>query len=431
MLTQKISNVELLWLRYKFPPSIRYEYSGGVVENQDVALVRVTCTSGEYGFGEITHGQYCHYPIDGLIEHFRQMLIGHPVGEITSAWEKMYGSSVFWNRQGIGIGVMGGINIAMYDLLGKLLGQPVYQLLGGRVRSQSRVYASNGLFRDREPLLADAERARRAGFTAYKMRVVTPETVVPLVAAFKEAMPDMDLIVDAVQGSCSVPWSISVSKQLAQKLEKYNILWFEEPCRVENIEGYVEMRRSTTLNIAGAESLPTAEAFKPYLDREAFGIVQFDAATSGFTEGLRIASLAAVHHKPIAIHSWGSVVSALAGLHLSLVIPNCAITEYSFMDHPLNDLLAMDPLRLVNGYVAAPKTPGLGVDFDESLLSVYPYVPTPNSMISVNEQDIQLVHKNGESSVREHRFIPNNNPVPNTNDGQALPHFSRFDHHRV
>ena len=383
-------------MRYPFPPPIKYEYSGGVVENQDVCLVRVTCDNGEYGLGEITHGQYCYHPITGLIEHFKQLLMGRPVLEINRAWEIMYGSSVFWNRQGVGIGAMGGINIAMYDLAGKLLGVPVYQLLGGLVRSRSRVYASNGLFRDKEPLIADAQRARAFGFTAYKMRVVTPESVIPLVAAFKEAMPGMDLIVDAVQGSCSVPWSVSVSKKLAKRLEKYNVLWFEEPCRVENIEGYVEMRRSTLLNIAGAESLPTAEAFRPYLEREAFGVVQFDNSTSGFTEGLRIASLAAVHQRPVAIHSWGSIVSAMTGLHMALVIPNCAITEYTFMDHPLNDLLSVEPIRPKNGCIEAPKTPGLGVKFDDAFLESYPYVPSPNTMISVAEHDIQLATSAGD-----------------------------------
>jgi L-alanine-DL-glutamate epimerase-like enolase superfamily enzyme len=394
-MTRTISNIELLCLRYPFPSPIHYEYSGGVVENQDAALVRVTCDNGEYGLGEITHGQYCYHPIAGLIEHFKELLVGRPALEINRAWEIMYGSSVFWNRQGVGIGAMGGINIAMYDLAGKLLGLPVYQLLGGLVRSRSRVYASNGLFREKEPLIADAQRARQFGFTAYKMRVVTPESVIPLVAAFREAMPGMDLIVDAVQGSCSVPWSVAISKQLAKQLEKYNVLWFEEPCRVENIEGYVEMRRSTSLNIAGAESLPTADAFKPYLDREAFGVVQFDNSTSGFTEGLRIASLAAVHQRPVAIHSWGSIVSALTGLHMALVIPNCAITEYTFMDHPLNDLLSVEPIRPKNGYVDAPRTPGLGVRFDDALLAKYGYVPSKNTMISFAEQDIQLTSFGG------------------------------------
>ena len=122
----------------------------------------------------------------------------------------------------------------------------------------------------------------------------------------------------------------------------------------------------------------------------AFGVVQFDIATAGFIEGMRIASLAAVHQRPVAIHSWGSVVSALAGLHLALVTPNCAMTEYSFMEHPLNDRLAVEPLRPEDGLVAAPRTPGLGVQFDEALLDEFPYTPSRNTMISTDETDIRL-----------------------------------------
>ena len=112
----------------------------------------------------------------------------------------------------------------------------------------------------------------------------------------------MDLIVDAVKGSAANPWTTKVSINLAKELEKYNILFFEEPCRVENLEGYKEIKKSTNLNIAGAESIPTARAFKPYLDSSAFDVLQFDIATSGFTEGRRIADLAYIHNKPIAIH---------------------------------------------------------------------------------------------------------------------------------
>ena len=386
-----IVNIEALFLRYPFPPSIRYEYSGGLVENMDAALVRVTCDNGETGIGEITHGQFCYEPVVGLIEHFKRLLIGRPVLEINGLWELMYGSSVFWNRQGVGIGVMGGINIALYDLAGKLLNVPTYQLLGGFVRSRVRAYASNGLFGQAEPLIADAKRAREFGFDAYKMRVVTPATIVPLAAAFREQMPDMDLIVDAVQGSCSVPWSVAVSKQIARDLEPLGILWFEEPCRVENIEGYVEIRKSTSLNIAGAESIPTAQAFKPYLDREALGLVQFDIATSGFSEGVRIAALAAAHQRPVAIHSWGTIVSALAGLHLALVTPNCAMTEYCFMDHPLNDRLSVEPVRPEDGHLRAIDAPGLGVTFDDGLLDEFRYEPTVNTMISTDEVDMRLM----------------------------------------
>src|SRR6185503_15864878 len=196
----RIASIEPIFLRYRFPPTIRYEYSGGVVENMEVALIRIRAEDGSYGLGEVTHGAFCYEPVVGLVQHFERLLRGHPIREINRAWELMYQSSLFWNRQGIGIGVMGGIDIALHDLLGKALGLPVHQLLGGPVRSRIRLYASNGLFRDPAPLLQDIARAKARGFTAYKLRVADPAGIVGQVAAAREAHGDgMDFIVDAVQ----------------------------------------------------------------------------------------------------------------------------------------------------------------------------------------------------------------------------------------
>ena len=243
------------------------------------------------------------------------------------------------------------------------------------------------------PLIKDAKKSYYIGFRIYKMRVIDPNTVINLVKAFKKEFGNkMDLIVDAVQGSTSTPWSTKVSINLAKELEEYKILFFEEPCRVENLEGYKDIKQSTNLNIAGAESIPTARAFKPYLDANVFDIVQFDIATSGFTEGRRIADLAYVHNKSIAIHSWGSAISIMAGLHFSLSIPNSAFTEYCFMDHPINEhLFEEGKLTITNGYINKPKTYGLGVKFDESIISKYPYKEKINTMISTVEEDIKLV----------------------------------------
>jgi D-galactarolactone cycloisomerase len=201
-----------------------------------------------------------------------------------------------------------------------------------------------------------------------------------------------------------VPWSIALSKQLAKEMERYNVPWFEKPCRVENIKDYVEVRRSTSMTLARAESLPTAAAFKPNLDREAFGIETFDCSTSGFTDGLRITNLAEVHHRPAAIHSWGSVVSALTGLQLALVMPSCAITEYGFMDHPLNDLPSVEPLRPKDGYFEAPTTSVLGLQFDDGRLQKHPYVATQNTMVSADEADIRLTGIGGRRSVPEGNY---------------------------
>ena len=388
-----IQNIEVFFLEYPFPKNLNYQYSGGLVENMIVGLIKVTDSEGEYGLGEVTHAQFTHQPIIGLVNHFKNILIGLESNQINRVWEKMYGSSVFWNREGIGIGVMGGINIAMYDLLGKKLKLPVYQLLGGLTKEKIKIYASNGLFTSSDDLIKDARKAYKLGFRIYKMRVVTPDTIVNLVKDFrKEFSNKMDLIVDAVQGSTANPWGTKVSINLAKQLEEYKILFFEEPCRVENIEGYKEIKKSTNLNIAGAESIPTARAFKPYLESEAFDIVQFDIATSGFTEGRRIADLAYIYNKPIALHSWGSAISIMAGIHFSLTIPNSAFTEYCFMDHPLNKLLFENKkIEIKDGYIDKPKTYGLGVKFNQKIIEQFPYKDKINTMITTNDIDIQLV----------------------------------------
>ena len=389
----QINNIEIFFLEHPFPKHLNYKYSGGVVENMIVPVIRVTDSDGEYGIGEVTHGQFTYQPLIGLVKHFNDMLVGSATSNINQAWEKMYGSSLFWNRQGIGIGVMGGINIAMYDLLGKKLKVPVYQLLGGLNKEKIRIYASNGLFDNSDQLLEDAKKAYDAGFRIYKMRVIDPYYLIDLVDDFrKEFSNKMDLIVDAVQGSTSNPWATKVSINLAKELEKYKVLFFEEPCRVENLEGYKEIKNSTTINIAGAESIPTARAFKPYFDANVFDVVQFDIATSGFTEGRRIADMAYVNNKPVAIHSWGSAISIMAGIHFSLSISNSAFTEYCFMDHPINqDLFEDGKINIENGYIKKPKTYGLGVRFDEKIISQYPYKEKINTMISTEENDIKLV----------------------------------------
>ena len=388
----KIKNIEVFFLEYPFPKELNYKYSGGLVENMIVAIIKVTDSNNNYGIGEVTHGQFTHQPIIGLTNHFRDMLIGTDADNINQIWEKMYGSSVFWNRQGIGIGVMGGINIALYDLLGKNLKLPVYQLIGGLNKKRIRIYASNGLFDNKEQLIADAQKAYDLGFRVYKMRVIEPALIIELVSAFKKEFKSrMDLIVDAVQGSTSNPWATKVSINIAKKLEEYEILFFEEPCRVENLNGYKEIKNSTNLNIAGAESIPTARAFKPYFENNVFDIVQFDIATSGFTEGRRIADMAYVYNKPLAIHSWGSAISIMAGLHFSLTIPNAAFTEYCFMDHPINkSLFENEKIDISEGYIEPPDTYGLGIKFDESLTNEFPYKDKINTMILTNDEDIGL-----------------------------------------
>ena len=388
----KVKKIEIFFLEYPFPKKLNYKYSAGVVENMIVPVVKLTDSNNNYGLGEITHGQFTHEPIIGLIKHFSDLLKNSETENINQAWEKMYGSSVFWNREGIGIGVMGGINIAMYDLLGKRMQIPTYKLLGGVQKEKIRIYASNGLFDNSRQLLEDAKKAYSLGFRVYKMRVINPDTILGLVKAFNKKFKNkMQLIVDAVQGSAANPWATKVSINLAKKLEKEEIVFLEEPFRVENLKGYKDIKKFTLLNIAGAESIPTARAFKKYLDEDVFDILQFDIATSGFTEGRRICDLAYIHNKPVAIHSWGSAISIMAGIHFGLTVPNVAFTEYCFMNHPINkELFENKKIQISNGETPKPKCNGLGVKFKDILSKKFPYKEKINTMISTDNYNIKL-----------------------------------------
>ena len=388
----KIKKIEIFFLEYPFPKKLNYKYSAGVVENMIVPVVKLTDNYNNYGLGEITHGQFTHEPIIGLIKHFSNLLKNSNSENINQAWEKMYGSSVFWNREGIGIGVMGGINLAMYDLLGKRMKMPVYKLLGGIQKEKIRIYASNGLFDNSKQLLEDATKAYSLGFRVYKMRVISPDSIIDLVKSFnKKFKSKMQLIVDAVQGSAANPWATKVSVNLAKKLEKEEILFLEEPCRVENLKGYKDIKKFTSLNIAGAESIPTARAFKKYLEEDVIDILQFDIATSGFTEGRRICDLAYIHNKPVAIHSWGSAISIMAGIHFGLTVPNVAFTEYCFMDHPINkELFENKKIKITNGYTPKPNCYGLGVNFKDMLSKKFPYKEKLNTMIATDNDEIKL-----------------------------------------
>ena len=388
----KIKKIEVFFLEYPFPKKLNYKYSAGIVENMIVPVVKLTDSNNNYGLGEITHGQFTHEPIIGLIKHFSDLLKNSETENINQAWEKMYGSSVFWNREGIGIGVMGGINIAMYDLLGKRMQIPTYKLLGGVQKEKIRIYASNGLFDNSRQLLEDAKKAYSLGFRVYKMRVINPDTILGLVKAFNKKFKNkMQLIVDAVQGSAANPWATKVSINLAKKLEKEEIVFLEEPFRVENLKGYKDIKKFTLLNIAGAESIPTARAFKKYLDEDVFDILQFDIATSGFTEGRRICDLAYIHNKPVAIHSWGSAISIMAGIHFGLTVPNVAFTEYCFMNHPINkELFENKKIQISNGETPKPNCNGLGVKFQDILSKKFPYKEKINTMISTDNYNIKL-----------------------------------------
>ena len=271
------------------------------------------------------------------------------------------GSFPILGRRGSTVSAMSGVDMALWDLLGRSLGAPVVDLWGGPCRSDMPLYASGG-WADAAGIGEELGKYVTAGFAAVKMRVGvidgTVDASVTRVAAAREALgPDVELMVDA-HGT----FNVAEAKRFAAGIEAHGVRWFEEPVSADDRRGMAEVRASTHVAIAAGESEFTRFDFGELIGHRAVDVLQPDLAICGGpTEGRRIAALAETHQLELAPHCWGSALSFRAGVSLAFASPAAAIIEYSLGANPLLHDLADEPIIVENARVAVPTAPGLGV----------------------------------------------------------------------
>ena len=276
-----------------------------------------------------------------------------------------------------------GIEQALWDIVGKACGQPVYNLLGGRCRDKIRIYANGWSYQLREP--ADYARAAEAvirqGFNALKLdplpapwRSWIPKEhearAIAVVKAVRDAVgPDVDILID--QHRRLAPMH---AIRLDRKLAEFNLYWMEEPCVAENPEALAEVRRATGLPIVIGEATYTKTGFRPLLEARAADILNPDVACcGGILELKEIAAMAEPFLVAMAPHNYNSTLIALAAtVHASAVMPNFIITEYFLPFVEFGDKISPNQLKPKNGMIELPTAPGLGVDLDEDALQKYP-----------------------------------------------------------
>jgi D-galactarolactone cycloisomerase len=382
-----IRDVDAIWLHCPIPYEQQHVSDFGRVSSFDMTLVTITTEDGLQGFGEakaaVGSAGVCASLVTCIRQELRPILVGQDARQITRLWEMMYNGNrdhyalargrafPILGRRGLTISAMSGVDMALWDLLGKSLHVPVVQLLGGACREQMAAYASGGW--------ANAERIGEQlsgyvarGFKAVKMRVgVMDSTVaasVERVRAARQALgPDIDIMVDA-HGTYSVP----EARQFCRELEACNLRWFEEPINADNRRGTAEVRQATTIPIAVGESEFTRFDFRDLLEVAAADVLQPDLAIcGGITEGRRIAELAMTHQVELAPHCWGSALSFMAGVSLAFASPAAVIIEYSLGSNPLLRELSAETLPVENGQVSAPQRPGLGVEIDWGFVEKY------------------------------------------------------------
>jgi len=321
--------------------------------------------------------------VETIHRELAPILVGRDPRDITALWEAMYnGSRAHYvaregrtfpiiGRRGVTISAISGVDLALWDILGQALGQPLWRLLGGRVRDKVPAYASGGW----APVGAIGKQLRQyveRGHRAVKMRVGLQDKSVDDSAArvreVRETLgPEIGIMVDA-HGT----WSVREAQRFARKVVDCDLAWLEEPVSADNVAGQAEVRAATDIPIASGESEQTRFAFRDLIAARAVDILQPDLAIAGgLTETLRICALAAAHGLTVAPHLWGSAVLFAAGLHLAIATPCVTVLELTRGDNPLLNDLVQEPFDLRDGFVHPTDRPGLGLvlnrDFARSI----------------------------------------------------------------
>ncbi|MBN8596502.1 MAG: galactonate dehydratase [Planctomycetes bacterium] len=351
----------------------------------------ITDQPGLWGWGEATLEWHTRAVV-GAIEDLASLLIGEDPTRIEHLWQMMYRQH-FWHGNGIVRGTaISGIDIALWDILGKSLGVPCHKLWGGPVRDYVRLYCHLGGGRMEdfyETKTSDAARfadlALRAveeGFTAFKSMAV-PETM-PLegnrpvryaeqcVASMRDAVgPDIDIMVD-----CHARPSPRMGLLFAKALEPYNLYFFEEPCWPESIDGIAEIQRAVRTPIATGERLITQHPFCELLNKRAASVLQPDIThCGGLTEARRIAGLAEAYRVALAPHNPQGPVSTAASLELGFATPSYIICESVHSDVPWRSEIVREGFTVEKKgrIVRANTKPGLGIELDESVIAKHPF----------------------------------------------------------
>ena len=370
----EITRVEAIPLRL---PAVTTAIDG----SQDDLVVRVHTDEGIIGVGEVDAPPTIVKAIieaptsHGWSRGLGETILGANPLEVEKVWDLMYSATIYHGRRGVVISAMSGIDIALWDILGKAKGKPIHKLLGSR-RSKIRPYASIYPFGNTEAeITKTAKKWAGEGFRAAKFQCSPfgrdPSYDVKMVAAAREGLgKENDLMIDACMCWTDPARAIAVAKSI----EKFNVYWIEAPFPPDDVESHAKLADAVDVKIAGGDiNLTTRFEFEDLMDRGHVDIVQPDVTHSGgITELMRIAKIAASKKKEFAGHSYKTGIGLAATLHVDLAAPTANYLEFSVNQSILRRELTMESLQIDGeGYVSPPDGPGLGVQLNEDTLLKY------------------------------------------------------------
>ncbi|MGJ5619402.1 mandelate racemase/muconate lactonizing enzyme family protein [Sulfitobacter sp. MF3-043] len=384
----KITSAQAWWVQIPIEADKQHVSDFGRLRTFDSAILRLETDDGLVGWGEGKNaaGSAGDY---GTLVHllnteFGQRLIGRDPADVTYIWEDFYNGVRAGKarkaghvmpdlaRRGLTVAAISAIDIALWDILGKADGKPVWRLLGGAKSDRLRAYASGG-WADKDNIGAQLQSyVDTGGFNGVKMRVGamdgTPHRSAERVIAARNALgPDVELMVDA-HGT----YTVSDAKRFAYLVRDCDLAWFEEPVTGDDKIGMAEVRAASHMPISAGESEATRFDFRDLIVGRCVDILQPDpACCGGITEAMRIGTLASSFNLRLAPHLWAGAPCFFAGLHVCAASPASFMVEFSLGANPMIHNLSNDPVTVVDGMVAIPQTPGIGLDMNEAVIEKF------------------------------------------------------------
>jgi galactonate dehydratase len=364
----KITEVETFLMQVGGPrradgatPAVPAE-GGNFGGSRNWPFVRIQTDEGIHGVGECSGWPRV---IETAIKDLTPMLVGEDPAHIDRLWHKLLAAMMGHGMLGtVGGGALTGIEMALWDIKGKALGQPVWNLLGGRFCDRVRVYGHANS-------TEKADRLRALGYTGVKVGF-TGMVDLDLVAAIREHVgPEIDLMVDAHGPSwMTAQDAIAVGREL----ESLDLLFYEDPVAPEDLDALARVRDAVAVPLAAGERVATIWGIQPYIERGLVDVIQPDTGRAGgITQMRKMAAMAEGHYITMAPHS-GSLgpVAEYAALHVMATIPNALMLERLEFDWEGRDDVITPAPKVVDGHLAVPDAPGLGVDIDVDEIRRYP-----------------------------------------------------------
>ncbi|MBA4062475.1 MAG: mandelate racemase [Isosphaera sp.] len=334
-------------------------------------VVEVLTDEGLVGVGSTFTSSHL---VAAAVRLLRPLLIGERADEPARVSEKLR-QNTFWQGRGGSVEhAISGIDIALWDLFGKLTNQPVSRLLGGNYRTRIKPYGSL-LFDEPDPLREKLRTAVARGFRAIKLgwrpfgrRDAKTDEL--LVRTARDAVgPDVELMVDAGGSDAHWPHGYKWALRTAHMLAGYGVTWFEEPLSPDDLAGFAELRRHAPLPIATGEVLTRRQSFRPLFEQKCVDIVQPDCTKcGGLTEAWRVAWMAHEHHVGWVPHGWNTAVGLAADLQLAAAMPVARYVEFLTPSPYVDDLVTVPFRPDADGLLTIPDAPGLGIELNRDAL---------------------------------------------------------------